>query len=82
MVRLTLTLTSGVQVEYDTDDDEAAQLVAAVRRSWDRPEPPSGDVVLGAGTEVTDWVRVAHISAVRVEPLRRKGPEDDDTASG
>jgi hypothetical protein len=73
VVRLVLTLISGVNVELVTDRAEALQILEAVRRSWRGADRAVEDLVIGTADEVTDWVRMAHISAVQIAPL----PEED-----
>lgn len=67
MVQLILTLTSGVQVVYACDEHVAQANVQLIRESWEgRTSLP--DAVLGSDDGTTDWVRLAHISAVRIAP--------------
>lgn len=68
MVQLILTLTSGVQVVYLTEDRDARENVQAIRAGWENPAAALVDVVLGSADGTTDWVRMAHISAVRITP--------------
>lgn len=82
MVQLILTLTSGVQVVYVTDEYDAAQHVQAIRAGWESRSALT-DLVLGSADGVTDWVRLDHISAVRVAPAHHAEQEGRaDAAAG
>ena len=71
MVQLIITLNSGVQVVYVTDPDDAELHVQAIRAAWDSRSGLT-DLVLGSDDGVTDWVRLADISAVRVAPAHHE----------
>lgn len=71
MVRLILTLLSGVQVVVDVDPATADAVRDAVTRAWTGQGGISDVQVAGNGG--TDWVRVEHISAVRIEQITEGG---------
>ena len=80
MVQLILTLTSGVQVVYLCEDGDAREHVRAIRAGWENPAATLPDVALGSADGTSDWVRMAHISAVRTAPVEEEGA--DDAATG
>lgn len=80
MLRVTLTLASGVQVVYDADDAEAAEHVEMVRHVWGGGDT-FRDLVVGSADGITDWVRLADISAVRVAPAHSPDQEGSGDAS-
>lgn len=82
MVQLILTLTSGVQVIYLCDDADAREHVRAIRSGWENPAASLVDVVLGSADGTTDWVRMSHISAVRITPAVEEEEGDADAATG
>ena len=79
MLRVTLTLTSGLQVVYDADEDEAAEHVELIRAAW-HGTAGMRDLPITSADGITDWVRLEHVSAVRVAPAalyqQGKGAED------
>jgi hypothetical protein len=83
VARLVLTLVSGAQIEVPTEHDQAMEVVELVRRSWTTDRVGIESVVLGDG-QATDWVRLAHISAVSIIPVDEREVADDSTgeASG
>jgi hypothetical protein len=81
MVQLILTLTSGVQVVYVTDEHDAAEHVQAIRAAWESRSALT-DLVLGSDDGATDWVRLEHISAVRVAPAHHDEEGQTDAAGG
>lgn len=79
MVRLILTLISGAQVLADVPPDSAAEVRTAITRAWGGA-PGITDVYIGGDTSgADDWVRIEHISAVRIETLTEDG---SDATSG
>jgi hypothetical protein len=82
MLRVTLTLTSGVQVVYPADEAEAAEHVELVRHAWNDGATVR-DLPIVSPDGITDWVRLAHVSAVRVAPAALyEQQEGDDGAAG
>ncbi len=67
-VRMTLTLSSGAQVSFDTHRREADDVRAAVVLSWRSTAEAAGPLSVGTD-EVTDWLRMAAIDAVQIVPL-------------
>lgn len=75
MVRLILTLISGTQVMVDVPPASAAEVRTAVTRAWSSPAAGITDVNIAGDGGADDWVRVEHISAVRIETITEDGPD-------
>ena len=76
MVHLVITLTSGVQLMSLTSEDEALTHLDLVHDEWASPSALT-HLQLNSDSGITDWVRLAHISAVRIAPAHLEEGADD-----